>query len=127
MSWKVEVCHCPRSLVEDLLDESVDLLFVGEFAGHSGVGGEGPGEDAEVAGDLDVVDGALAQEAVGQGAKQGDFAFHAGAVGRQAGHRRADSGEGAAAMGPSASDVSTAPDGAGFLPRRIAAGIRFCA
>ena len=30
-------------------------------------------------------------------------------------------------MGPSASDVSTAPDGAGILPRRIAAGIRFCA
>ena len=30
-------------------------------------------------------------------------------------------------MGPSASDVSTAPDGSGFLPRRITAGIRFYA
>ena len=113
--------------MEDLLDEGVDLLLVGELTGHSGVGGEGPGEDAEVAGDLDVVDGALAQEAVGQGAEEGDFAFHAGAVGRQAGQGRADSGEGATAMGPSASDVSTAPDGSGFLPRRITAGIRFYA
>ena len=74
-----------------------------------------------------MVDGALAQEAVGQEAEEGDFAFHAGAVGRQAGQGRADSGEGATAMGPSASDVSTGPDGSGFLPRRIAAGIRFCA
>ena len=126
---KVEESHptLVDGLVEDLLDEGVDLLLVGELTGHSGAGGEGPGEDAEVAGDLDVVDGALAQEAVGQGAEEGDFAFHAGAVGRQAGQGRADSGEGATAMGPSASDVSTAPDGAGILPRRIAAGIRFCA
>ena len=126
---KVEESHptLVDGLVEDLLDEGVDLLLVGEFTGHLGVGGEGPGEDAEVAGDLDVVDGALAQEAVGQGAEEGDFAFHAGAVGRQAGQGRADSGEGAAAMGPSASDVSTAPDGSGFLPRRITAGIRFYA
>ena len=126
---KVEESHLSLidGLVEDFLDEGVDLLLVGEFTGHSGAGGEGPGEDAEVAGDLDVVDGALAQEAVGQGAEEGDFAFHAGAVGRQAGQGRADSGEGATAMGPSASDVSTGPDGAGILPRRIAAGIRFCA
>ena len=126
---KVEESHLSLidGLVEDFLDEGVDLLLVGELTGHSGAGGEGPGEDAEVAGDLDVVDGALAQEAVGQGAEEGDFAFHAGAVGRQAGQGRADSGEGATAMGPSASDVSTGPDGSGFLPRRIAAGIRFCA
>ena len=67
--------------VEDLFDEVVYLLFVGEFPGHEGVGGERPDEDSEVAGDLDVVEGALAQEAVGQGAEEGDFAIDAVAAG----------------------------------------------
>ena len=115
--------------VEDFFDEVVYLLLVGEFPGHAGVGGNGPDEDAEVAGYLDVVQGALAQETVGQGAQEGDFAFAVPAAGGQAGQGGASNGGKGqrAAAGPPASTASTAPDGAGFLPRRMAAGIRFYA
>ena len=67
--------------VEDFLDEGVDFLFVGEFFGGLSLGGEGADDEAEVAGNLGVVDGSLAQEAVGQGTEEGHFAFDVPAVG----------------------------------------------
>ena len=114
-------------VLEDLFDKVVNLLFVGEFPGNAGAGGERPDEDSEVTGDLDVVEGALAQETVGQGAVEGDFAIDAAAVGGQAGQGRAGRGQIAATMRPAGPAASTAPDGAGILPQRMAAGIRFYA
>ena len=59
----------------------VDLLFVGELFGGLGLGGVGSDDESEAAVYLGVVEGARAQEAVGQGAEEGYFAVYAGAVG----------------------------------------------
>ena len=67
--------------LEDLLDEVVDLFLVGELLGSLGLGGVGPDDESEAAVYLGVVEGARAQEAVGQGAEEGYFAVYAGAVG----------------------------------------------
>ena len=66
--------------------------------GALGLGGVSPNDESEASVNLGVVEGALAQEAVGQGAEEGDFAFDVpgcrGTAGAGKGRRGTGSGAG---------------------------------